>query len=166
MRKVKEVLRLRFELRFGQRQIARSCRMGLSTVHEYLERAEAAGVGWPLPEDWSEEELEAKLFGQQPVSPRAVKQRPQPDWKTSFFAMPRKPMPSLCNLWAALASTCTALRPSCFPALRARCSPALVRSEIEMRSCSANVAIIEMTTSRIIPQESKNGTRSDLRTPP
>ncbi len=31
MRKVKEVLRLRFELRFGQRQIARSCRMGLST---------------------------------------------------------------------------------------------------------------------------------------
>ena len=82
MRKVKEVLRLRFELRFGQRQIARSCRMGLSTVHEYLERAEAAGVGWPLPEDWSEEELEAKLFGQQPVSPRAEKQRPQPDWKT------------------------------------------------------------------------------------
>jgi hypothetical protein len=33
MRKVKEVLRLRFELGFGQRQIARSCRMGLSTVH-------------------------------------------------------------------------------------------------------------------------------------
>jgi hypothetical protein len=65
MRRVKEILRLRFELRFGQRQIARSCRMGLSTVHEHLERAEAAGVGWPLPEDWSEEELEAKLFGQQ-----------------------------------------------------------------------------------------------------
>jgi hypothetical protein len=43
--------------------------MGLSTVHEYLERAEAAGVGWPLPEDWSEEELEAKLFGQQPALP-------------------------------------------------------------------------------------------------
>jgi DNA-directed RNA polymerase specialized sigma24 family protein len=39
MRKVKEVLRLRFELGFGQRQIARSCGMGLSTVHEYLERA-------------------------------------------------------------------------------------------------------------------------------
>jgi len=35
-----------------------------------------------LPEHWSEEALEAKLFGQQPVSPRAVKQRPQPDWKT------------------------------------------------------------------------------------
>jgi hypothetical protein len=63
MRKVKEVLRLRFELGFGQRQIARSCGMGLSTVHEYLERAVAAGVGWPLPEGLGEEALEAKLFG-------------------------------------------------------------------------------------------------------
>src|ERR1019366_1231505 len=44
MRKVKEVLRLRFELGLGQRQIARSCGMGLGTVHEYLERAVAAGI--------------------------------------------------------------------------------------------------------------------------
>ena len=82
MRKVKEVLRLRFELGFGQRQIARSCRMGLSTVHEYLERAAAAGISWPLPEDWSEEELEGKLFGQQPIQSIPARQRPQPDWKT------------------------------------------------------------------------------------
>jgi hypothetical protein len=113
MRKVKEVLRLRFELRFGQRQIARSCRMGLSTVHEYLERAEAAGVGWPLPEDWSEEELEAKLFGQQPVSPRAVKQRPQSDWKTihgeavceiRFDASPGEDKAG--GIWALCRGTC------------------------------------------------------------
>ena len=62
MRKTKEVLRLKFELGLGQRQIARSCGMGLGTVHDYLERAAAAGIGWPLPEGWSEEELEAKLF--------------------------------------------------------------------------------------------------------
>jgi hypothetical protein len=37
--------------------------MGLGTVHEYLERAVAAGIGWPLPEGLGEEELEAKLFG-------------------------------------------------------------------------------------------------------
>ena len=47
MRKTKEVLRLRFELGLlAQRQIARSCGMGLGTVHEYLERAVAAGIGW------------------------------------------------------------------------------------------------------------------------
>src|ERR1700752_3578235 len=79
MRKVKEVLRLRFELGFGQRQIARSCGMGLSTVHEYLERAVAAGGGWPLPEGLGEEALEAKLFGNQPVPVRVVRERPQPD---------------------------------------------------------------------------------------
>jgi transposase len=82
MRKIKEVLRLRFELGLGKRPIARSCGIGLSTVHEYLERAAAAGIGWPLPEGLSEETLEAKLFGNQPTAAKAVPERPQPDWKT------------------------------------------------------------------------------------
>jgi transposase len=56
--------------------------MGLGTVHDYLERAAAVGIGWPLPEGLSEEELESKLFGNQPVLARAVQPRPQPDWKT------------------------------------------------------------------------------------
>jgi transposase len=82
MRKIKEVLRLRFELGLGQRQIARSCRIGLSTVHHYLERVVAAGIGWPLPEGLSQEELESKLFGNQSAGVRvAAQSRPQPDWK-------------------------------------------------------------------------------------
>jgi transposase len=81
MRKIKEVLRLRFELGLGQRQVARSCAMGLSTVHDYLARAAAAGISWPLPARLSEEELEAKLFGKQPVTAKAAPERPQPDWK-------------------------------------------------------------------------------------
>src|ERR1700694_4679760 len=52
MRKTKEVLRLKFELGLGQRQIARSCGMGLGTVHDYLERAAAAGLGWTLSRGW------------------------------------------------------------------------------------------------------------------
>lgn len=44
MRKIKEVLRLRYELDLDQRQIARSCSISVSTVHEYLKRAETAGV--------------------------------------------------------------------------------------------------------------------------
>ena len=54
MRKIKEVLRLRNELKLDQRQIARSCPISVSTVHEYLKRAEAAKVGWPLPEGWDD----------------------------------------------------------------------------------------------------------------
>src|ERR1035438_10492930 len=49
MRKIKEVLRLRNELKLDQRQIARSCSISVSTVHEYLKRAEAANLVWPLP---------------------------------------------------------------------------------------------------------------------
>lgn len=43
MRNLREVLRLRFELKLGYQQIGRSCSIGVSTVHKYLKRAEAAG---------------------------------------------------------------------------------------------------------------------------
>lgn len=50
MRKIKEILRLKWELNLGVRQIARSCNLSHSTVSEYLARAQAAGIGWPVPE--------------------------------------------------------------------------------------------------------------------
>ncbi|MGH3116066.1 MAG: hypothetical protein ACRDQ2_02945 [Gaiellales bacterium] len=43
------VLRLR-AAGMTERAIAASVGAGATTVHEYLARAEAAGVGWPLPE--------------------------------------------------------------------------------------------------------------------
>lgn len=72
MRKIKEVLRLRYELNLDQRQIARSCSLSVSTVHEYLKRAEAAGVGWPLPTGWNADGLQSALFppSAAPVRPR------------------------------------------------------------------------------------------------
>jgi hypothetical protein len=62
MRRIKEVLRLRYELGLGRRQIARSCSIGQSSVFDYLKRAEAAGLRWPLPDDWDDERLERSLF--------------------------------------------------------------------------------------------------------
>ena len=62
MRKLREVLRLRYELKLGYQQIGRSCAIAVSTVHKYLKRAEAAGVQWPLPDDWDEARVEAELF--------------------------------------------------------------------------------------------------------
>ena len=37
--KTKEVLRLRNEVKAGQRQIAGNCSLAVSTMHEYLKRA-------------------------------------------------------------------------------------------------------------------------------
>ena len=62
MRKIKEVMRLRFELKLGYQQIGRSCAIAVSTVHKYLKRAEDAGLSWPLPEGWDEARVEATLF--------------------------------------------------------------------------------------------------------
>ena len=62
MRKIKEVLRLRYELKLDQRQIARSCSISVSTVHEYLKRAEEAKVSWPLPDGWDDTRLEGALY--------------------------------------------------------------------------------------------------------
>ena len=80
MRKIKEVLRLRNELKLDQRQIARSCSISVSTVHEYLKRAEAAKVGWPLPEGWDDARLEAALFPPSGSQPQPSTQKSPPDF--------------------------------------------------------------------------------------
>jgi transposase len=69
MRKIKEVLRLR-SLGRKQREIAGSCSISQSTVHEYLKAAKAAGKNWPEIADWDDVELEKALFSQRPVAIR------------------------------------------------------------------------------------------------
>jgi transposase len=78
MRKIKEILRLKYEAGLSNRAIAGACKISNSTVGEYLRRAEAAGVGWPLGE-LSEDELNQKLFREPTPSPEKVK--PLPDWE-------------------------------------------------------------------------------------
>jgi transposase len=78
MRKLKEVLRLH-SLGLSQHQIARSCSISQSTVHEYLSAAQAAGVHWPLPEDWCDQQIEEALFPQRPT-PAVWRKHPEPDW--------------------------------------------------------------------------------------
>jgi hypothetical protein len=43
---------------------SRACSISQSTVHEYLKRAAAAKVPWPLPEGWDHERVETALFGE------------------------------------------------------------------------------------------------------
>jgi len=78
MRKIKEVLRLRFELQLGQREIARACSISQGAVHDYLKKTAAAGIGWPLPEDWDEKRIEETLFGDR--HPIERRQRALPDF--------------------------------------------------------------------------------------
>jgi transposase len=72
MRKIKDVLRLRFQMNLGQDQIARSCSISQATVHRYLERADSAGLTWPLPEDYDDRRLNELLFPTRPDYPPSV----------------------------------------------------------------------------------------------
>jgi transposase len=97
MRKIKEVLRLRFELVLGQRAIARACSISQSTVHEYLNRAAAAGVGWPMPEGWDEERVEKVLFGARPSG--QFPERICPDFPTLHTQLQQHPHLTLQLAW-------------------------------------------------------------------
>ena len=78
MRKIQEILRLKWGCGLSARQIARSLKIARSTVAEYLRRAEVAGFAWPLPEELDETAIERLLFPPQPFIP--VYERPLPDW--------------------------------------------------------------------------------------
>jgi len=96
MRNVREVLRLKFVCKVSDRQISRSIGIARATVGEYLRRAAAAGIIWPLPEGLSDAALESLLFPT-PLA-LAVGQRLQPDWAVVHQEMARRSV-TLQLLW-------------------------------------------------------------------
>lgn len=95
MRRIREVLRLKFELGLENRQIARSCSIPHSTVANYLSRARAAGLVWPLPPELTDGTLETRLF---PVAP--VRQEvPLPDFAALHEELLRHKHLTLELLW-------------------------------------------------------------------
>jgi transposase len=96
MRKIREVLRLKWAHACSVRQIAESRQVARPTVADYLDRATAVGLSWPLPADLDDHALERLLFpprGQSVTLPRAV-----PDWPTVHSELQRKSVPLLL-LW-------------------------------------------------------------------
>lgn len=95
MRRVREVLRLRWGLGLSARQVARSCGLAHPTVLSYVRRAEACGLSWPLPASLDDEALERRLF---PPLPPSTVPRPEPDWPAVHRELKRKGM-TLQLLW-------------------------------------------------------------------
>jgi len=62
MRRIKQLLTMRFGAGASTREIARELGVAPSTVREYLGRAAAAGIIWPLAADVTDESLMARLF--------------------------------------------------------------------------------------------------------
>jgi len=78
MRKIQEVLRLKWAKGLSNRQIAAGSGIARPTVSEYLRRAAEAGLSWPLPADLDDAQLERLLFPPPPDLP--AESRGVPDW--------------------------------------------------------------------------------------
>lgn len=88
MRKIQEVLRLKFEVKLSNRKIATSCSTARSTVAEYLARFDRASLSWPLPSEVDEVRLEQLLFPSVPTP--SQEERPLPDWSVIHREMKKR----------------------------------------------------------------------------
>jgi transposase len=77
MRKIREILRLKHDLGRSHRHIAAQLGISVGSVSEVARRAGGAGLGWPLPADLDDAELERRLYGQSTAAPG---RRPLPVW--------------------------------------------------------------------------------------
>ena len=89
MRRLREILRLKFEAGLSQQAIAVSANVAQSTVSDYVGRARRAGLGWPLAAEIDDAAaLERLLF---PAAPAAGEREcPEPDWAWVHRELRRK----------------------------------------------------------------------------
>jgi transposase len=77
VRKIKEILRLRYECGISEREIARSCGISRNAVAEYLRRASAARLTWEEAANAADADLEERLYPSERIP--SVVSRPLPD---------------------------------------------------------------------------------------
>ena len=79
MRKIRHVLRLALGEQMSYREVGRATALPHTTVADYVRRARAAGLGWPLPERMDDDAIERVLFSRPEAPPGA---KAVPDWAT------------------------------------------------------------------------------------
>lgn len=95
MRKIREILRLKFECGLSDRKIAKSCRVSRRSVAEYVRKARAAGLSWSLVMGMDDAAIERILF---PDGGKVKAERPIPDWSYIHSELKRKGV-TLTLLW-------------------------------------------------------------------
>ena len=83
MNDIKDILRQRHDLDLTRDQIAAATGVSAGTVSHVLERAAAAGLSWPLPDDLDDETLRTRLY---PPCERDSGHA-QPDWDATVEAL-------------------------------------------------------------------------------
>jgi transposase len=102
MRKIRDILKLHHEQKFSNREIGRSLDVSPGTIANYLSRAKAAQIPWPLSDEWDEDRLYQSLFPS--ASQTSEAQRPLPDMVKINQELKRKGV-TLLLLWYEYKST-------------------------------------------------------------
>ncbi len=95
VRKILEILKLKWQDGLSNRQIAVSCNVSPSTVSDLVQRATHAGLSWPAVQQMTDTELEALLYVD--VSARKPPEV-MPDWQKVHKELSR-PNVTLKLLW-------------------------------------------------------------------
>ena len=85
MRKIREVLRLKFEVGLSARQVAISLQVGRASVGEYLNRFAASGLTWPSA--LTDAELQRHLFPPPPPAEHGTGGRMLVGWVAGWRGM-------------------------------------------------------------------------------
>lgn len=96
MRKIREILRLKWECQCSNHLISRSVGASSSTVSECLRRAREANLNWPLADEMDDEKLTALLYP--PQRKISTEDRGEIDWSRIHQELKRKHM-TLMLLW-------------------------------------------------------------------
>ena len=96
MRRIRDLLRLKYAQSLSDRAVARSLGLGKGTVGNYLARARQAGVAWPLAPELDDDSLELLLVPSPTMASRL--DRPVPDWAVMDVEL-RRPGVTRALLW-------------------------------------------------------------------
>lgn len=88
MRKLKEILRLKYEVKLAHRKIAKSLSISPGTVSVYVNRAILMGISsWPLPDEWDDIRLHREFLKTRHTPRTSI---PLPDWMAFHKDLKRK----------------------------------------------------------------------------
>jgi len=90
MRKIREILRLRFAAGLSIRQIRASTKASIGAIQKLLTKAKALELSWPLPDELDDNKL-AQLFYHN-ADTRVLSRFQIPDWSALHQELKRKGM--------------------------------------------------------------------------
>jgi len=98
MRKIKEILRVRFEAGLSLRGVSQSLNICYGTVVDYIKRAEDAKISWPISSDLDERDLGLLLFPTQSVT--GQRRFAEPDFMCCFVDLKKSKFVTCHLLWS------------------------------------------------------------------